>query len=69
MLAAGLDALWEGLIEVSPYLNREPRILRDACQAARRNDDGRRCPTCSVRIFCEGQASRADRPLPDAASR
>jgi hypothetical protein len=44
---------------VSPYLLLEPPILRDACRALRRDDDGRRCASCCVREFCQRQASRA----------
>ena len=45
--------------EVSAYLLTAPRILRDACQSMRGDDDGRRCPQCCVREFCESQAQRA----------
>jgi len=69
MLATESDGSPEGLIDVSPYLKRQPRLLRDACQAARRDDSGSRCPTCSVRSFCEDQAARAGRPRGPAPSR
>ena len=46
---------------VSPYLLLKPPILRDACSALRRDDGGRRCPTCCVREFCGRQAERAER--------
>ncbi len=45
--------------DVSAYLLSEPRILRDVCQSMRRDDNGRRCPQCSVRTFCESQARQA----------
>ena len=51
--------------DVSAYLLTAPRILRDACQSMRGDDDGRRCPQCSVREFCERQAQRAGK-LADA---
>ena len=44
---------------VSAYLLTEPRILRDACQSMGGDDEGRRCPQCCVREFCESQARRA----------
>jgi hypothetical protein len=46
--------------KVSPYLLSEPRILREVCRAKRGDDDGRRCPACCVREFCETQAGRPD---------
>jgi len=46
---------------VSPYLLIAPRILRDACRETRRDQGGLRCPLCSLREFCEAQASRAGR--------
>jgi hypothetical protein len=45
--------------EVSAYLLTELRILREACQAMGGDDEGRRCPQCNVREFCESQARRA----------
>ena len=45
--------------DVSAYLLIEPRILRNVCRSTRRDDDGRRCPQCCVREFCENQARRA----------
>jgi hypothetical protein len=45
--------------DVSAYLLIEPRILRDVCRSMQRDDDGRRCPQCCVRKFCESQARRA----------
>ena len=45
--------------DVSAYLLTERRILRDVCQSMRRDDEGRRCPQCCVREFCEAQARRA----------
>jgi len=45
--------------DVSAYLLTEPRILRDVCRSMRGDDNGRRCPTCSVRVFCASQAQRA----------
>ncbi len=47
--------------EVSAYLQTKPRILRDVCRSMRGDDHGRRCPTCSVRVFCASQAERADK--------
>jgi len=52
--------------DVSAYLLTAPRILRDACQSMGGDDDGRRCPQCCVREFCESQARRAGK-LGDAA--
>jgi len=46
--------------EVSEYLLKEPRILREVCRSMRGDDNGRNCPTCSVREFCENQARRAE---------
>ena len=46
------------LDKVSPYLLCRPRILREVCRAKRGDDNGRRCPSCSVRDFCETQAAR-----------
>jgi hypothetical protein len=46
--------------EVSQYLLKEPRILREVCRAMGGDDKGRKCPTCSVREFCESQARRAE---------
>jgi len=46
--------------EVSEYLLKERRILREACRAMGGDDNGRRCPTCSVREFCESQARHAE---------
>ena len=45
--------------DVSAYLLTEPRILREVCQSIRGDDEGRRCPECCVREFCESQARRA----------
>ena len=45
--------------KVSEYLLKKPRILRDVCRSMRGDDNGRRCPTCSVRVFCASQAQRA----------
>jgi len=45
--------------DISAYLLMKPRILRDVCRSTRGDDDGRRCPRCCVREFCEGQARRA----------
>jgi hypothetical protein len=45
--------------DVSAYLLIEPRILRDVCRSMQGDDDGRRCPQCCVREFCESQAQRA----------
>jgi hypothetical protein len=47
--------------DVSAYLLAEPRILRDVCRSMQRDDDGRRCPQCCVRSFCDSQARRAGR--------
>ena len=47
--------------KVSPYLLFEPRTLREVCRAKDGEDDGRRCPTCCVREFCETQAGRTAR--------
>jgi len=47
--------------EVSAYLLTKPRILRDVCRSMRGDDDGRRCPQCCVREFCETQARRVDK--------
>ena len=44
--------------KVSPYLLCRPRILREVCRAKGGDDNGRRCPSCSVRDFCETQAAR-----------
>jgi hypothetical protein len=48
-----------GQDKVSEYLLKEPRILREVCRAMRSDDNGRQCPTCCVREFCESQARRA----------
>jgi len=50
--------------EPSPYLTQAPRLLRDACHAMRKDDQGRYCPRCSVRDFCEGQVRRAEAEAP-----
>ena len=47
--------------DVSPYLLRELRILRDVCRSTGRDDGGRLCPQCCVRDFCEKQARCAGR--------
>ncbi|MND03900.1 hypothetical protein D3C83_239430 [compost metagenome] len=44
--------------QVSPYLLSQPRILREVCRAKGDDDDGRGCPSCCVREFCETQAGR-----------
>ena len=44
--------------KVSEYLLKKPRILREACRAMGGDDNGRKCPTCCVREFCESQARR-----------
>jgi hypothetical protein len=58
MLFRGGNIVNEGGEKVSPYLLCRPRILREACRAKGSDDDGRRCPTCAVRDFCETQAAR-----------
>ncbi len=35
---------------------RTARSLREACQMAGRDDDGRRCPDCPLRELCESEA-------------
>ncbi len=45
--------------EVSAYLLTAPRILRNVCRSTGRDEDGRLCPQCCVRSFCESQAARA----------
>ena len=46
--------------KISPYLLSQPRTLREVCRAKGGDDDGRSCPSCCVREFCERQAGRTD---------
>lgn len=47
--------------DLSPYLLKNQRPLRDACHAMRKDDNGRYCSQCNVRDFCNGQARRTTR--------
>jgi len=44
--------------KISPYLLSQPRSLREVCRTMGGDDDGRGCPSCCVREFCETQAGR-----------
>jgi len=39
----------------SPYLAMPPRLLRNACRDAGRDDHGRACVTCQLHDLCERQ--------------
>jgi hypothetical protein len=52
------DTVTETAGKVSPYLLSQPRTLREVCRGKGGDDDGRRCPFCCVRKFCEAQAGR-----------
>jgi hypothetical protein len=47
-------------VPVSTYLLMRVRLLRDVCRAAGGDEDGRRCPTCSICDLCAKQVQRAE---------
>jgi hypothetical protein len=57
-LSDAIDAVTPLQDEVSAYLLTEPRILRNVCRSMQRDHDGRECPQCCVRKFCQSQAQR-----------
>jgi hypothetical protein len=72
----GREMLFRGSVintygeKVSPYLLFRPRTLREVCRSRGSDDNGRSCPSCSLREFCETQAARSagddypNEPLP-----
>src|SRR4051794_39967953 len=57
-IGGGHDTPEQAEEEPSAYLLLLPGPLRRACQDAGRDQGGRNCPGCALRVPCESQAAR-----------